>query len=1186
MERTKTTMAESAVKRRKLDHSSAENAGGDEASFASFGDSEAEGAEVASAGDSTRDGALDMNLEDGNFDGVEDDEEDEGDDIEEEERVDEPQTGVQSGKLDSGQKHNARPDRTARPDRSKVAADAAGAAYSAGTFKSNMFKLQVDQLLDQSRPKRGKREVGVEAALRLLKKTIEQAPVRESLAVDEAERRLLTASKVAIPFPDPRPPKDAKYRLEYAKPSNVNVAGSYALDTRSRTIDVLNVDMTVTMPKALFQEKDYLNHRYFYKRAYYLACLAAAIKDAHSSSYELRFRSLHDDPLTPILTVAPLSRPTDGDETKPAPKWYVNIIPCTQADTFAHDKLLPSKNCVRSTADEQTVPTPFYNSTLRANMLVTSYLKLLHESIKSCPAFRDACLLGSTWLRQRGFGSSIADGGIGNFEWSALMACMLQGGGPNGKSLINEGYSSYQLFKGTLQMLAMKDLSKQGLTIGHAANGIKPNGDGTPSVWDAARAHNLLFKMSPWSYNTLRHESRTALIMLSDQLFDGFEFTFILRTDNPRLRYDYSAELPVSSVQVSKQESHQAFSNSHKLYDVLRRGLGDRVSQIGIATPTSEAWQLGSVSPKTASSKSLTIGLIVNADTVGRTVDHGPPPESKSEAASFRQFWGEKAELRRFKDGSILESLIWSSASGGESVLEQIVRYLLKKHFGEKAEEDAVLVGDGVWKMLGPSNGLAPFQPFVEGYKQLENDIRGLDGLPLSIRQIMPADEQLRYSAINTPSAPHHKRRPMPASVTIQFEGSARWPDDLVAIQRTKVAFLLKLSELMQEAVAAVTTRIGLENEANDIVNQAYLDIVYDSGIAFRLRIHHDREQTLLERRLKDKSLGPQAKETAALGLATYKRDYIRAPAHTQAIARLCMRYPALSGTMRLLKKWFASHLLTNHIADEILELMAVRTFVQPWPWQTPSSIQTGFLRTLRWLSRWDWRAEPLIVDLSGSGELKQADVQAITTRFEAWRKLDPSLNRTVLFAASSVDPDGTTWTDGRPAKVVAGRMTALAKAACSEMEEKQSRLEPAALFVSPLDDYHFVITLNSAVAGGRKKRVSNNGAAFKNLELDLLDDDSAVGFNPAHDYLTEVENIYGSAVVLFSGMPERPVIAGLWSPQTAPRAWKVNLAYSTRPKKAAKEEEEVQAEINKEAMLAEIARLGGDLVESVRVNG
>ena len=34
--------------------------------------------------------------------------------------------------------------------------------------------------------------------------------------------------------------------------------------------------------------------------------------------------------------------------------------------------------------------------------------------------------------------------------------------------------------------------------------------------------------------------------------------------------------------------------------------------------------------------------------------------EEKEKAEGFRSWWGEKAELRRFKDGSILEAVVWA----------------------------------------------------------------------------------------------------------------------------------------------------------------------------------------------------------------------------------------------------------------------------------------------------------------------------------------------------------------------------------------------------------------------------------------------------------------------------------------------------------------------------------------------
>lgn len=1171
-------MALPASKKRKVGHTSSNE--DDDASFASFGDedelNDTDAEEVAGekgAGDDVE-GTLEdaMEGEDGLGEAARGDDEDDGDE-DEDDAVDEKQAPPNSSvAVKALQTPQARNDRTKS---ARVALESGGGVYAAGTFKSNMFKLQVDELLMQIRPRRGKREETAEQVLHALKKTIEQVPARKALNVEEAERELLVSSKVAVPFPSPRPPKDVKYKLEYARPAHVNIIGSFSLKTASRGKGPLVIDMSVTMPSSIFQEKDYLNHRYFYKRAYYLACVAAILKDTHSETYALRYENFHGDQLKPVLVVTPAPRPDTKTDTKSLPKWQVNIITCVGPDVFTMDKLLPDKNCIRPSGTAKPQPTPFYNSSLRADMLMTPYLKLLHNAATTCPAFRDACLLGSTWLRQRLYDSSFNNGGFGSFEWSALMALLLQGGGPGGKPLLSEGYSSYQLFKATLQVLAMKNSSKQALVIGEAGGDVRATVAGAPMVWDALRGHNLLYKVTPWAYTQLRHLARTTVTMLSDQLFDGFEATFIFRVDNPLLRYDYVVELPALS--------SWAEGDDQKLYDALKRGLGDRVSQISILRPSTDRWQLGSARPSTSVRASVKLGFVVNPDTMNRTVDHGPAAESKAEAASFRKFWGEKAELRRFKDGSILESLIWSPSDSGQTVLEQIVRYLLKRQIGDDAKRNASFVSDGFPRLLRHGSGMAAFQPFMRAHKQLETDIRGLEDLPLSVRQIMPADAQLRYASIQPPVGGLGRQRPMPANVTIQFEGSARWPDDLVAIQRTKIAFLLKLGERLQEASDSMTARIGLENDGQDVLNQAYLDIIYDSGAAFRMRIHHDREHTLLERQLKEKALAPSVKEAAAIGLAAYKRHYLKAPAHTQAIARLCSRYPALSGTIRLTKKWFASHLLANHVADEVIELLVARTFVQPWPWQATSSVQTGFLRTLHWLSRWDWRAEPLVVDLGGN-ELKQADVQGLQTTFEAWRKLDPSLNRVVLFAASNVDQEGTTWTDGRPAKVIAARMTALAKAACAEVDEKHLAIEPSGLFASSLGDFDFVLHLDPTISGGQKRKGTGNGTAFKNLELATLDDSSLTGLDPISSFLAELEDIYGSAILFFSGGAERSVIAGLWSPQTAPRSWKVNLAYSTVPTKAPKVDE-IKAEVNKAAILAEIARLGGDMVERVEVN-
>lgn len=1049
-------------------------------------------------------------------------------------------------------------------------------AITAATFKSSTFKLQVDELLKEVRPRPGKRETDAEEALLKLKKTIEQIQNLESLTIEEAERRLLLSSKVAVPFPHPRPPKDAKYKLGFTRPSCINVVGSYALKNAVRSKDALQIDLMVQMPSTLFQKKDYMEYRYFYKRAYYLACIASAIKKAHSSTYSMQYEDFHGDSLKPILVVTSHEKSSEGINIK-APRWQINVLPCIGEDVFEKEKLSPDRCCIRQQGEEAAQPTPFYNSSLRADMLLPSYLKLLHTSARTSDAFRDASILGSIWLRQRGFSSKLTEGGFGRFEFTTLMALLMQGGGPGGRPFLNGGYSTYQLFKATLQVLAGKDLIKRALVIGSGE--LKASEGELPITWDSFRGQNIMYKMTPWSYNLLRTEARTTLASLGDQTFDSFESCFILRINNMHLRYDYILHVPVPEVSDPKIRSTQEpMGEFYRFYHTLQRGFGDRVDRIDIVLPAMTKWEIGSERPANFPTTNLMAGLTVNPGSVGRTVDHGPSAENKVEAASFRSFWGEKAELRRFKDGSILESLVWVTERDGQSVLEQIARLLIKRHFSEAAEKTLKLTGNSLQSRLRPVSTAIQFQSLLEGYHRLENDIRALDDLPLSIRQIMPADAQLRFSSLQPPTI---KQQRQPADCIIQFEGSTRWPDDLVAIQRTKIAFLLDIGSRLERSVEAVTSKVGLENPKNDLLNQAYLDIIYTSGAAFRLRIHHDREQTLLERRLKDKSLAPSAKEATADALAAYKRGFLKAPAHTQAIARLCRRHPPLSGTIILIKKWFASHLLANHISDEVIELMVAHSFLQPWPWQTPSSVQTGFLRTLHWLSRWDWRVDPLIVNLSDNNEPKTSEMRTARTKFEAWRKLDPSLSKIVLFAASDVDIEGTTWCNGHPAKVVAGRMTALAKAARAEVEEKQLDLDVQSLFVSPLSDYDFVLHLNKDVIGGRTSKKGLDGVTFKNLELAVFDDGSLFGFDPVRDFLDELDQLYGSAVLFFAGKSERPIIAGLWSPQTLRRSWKVNLAYSTMPMKTS-EDLDVIAEINKDAILAEMARLGGSLIERV----
>ena len=78
-----------------------------------------------------------------------------------------------------------------------------------------------------------------------------------------------------------------------------------------------------------------------------------------------------------------------------------------------------------------------------------------------------------------------------------------------------------------------------------------------------------------------------------------------------------------------------------------------------------------------------------------RLVDHGPVAGEEDQIAAFRELWGRKSELRRFKDGMIVESVVWDVKTVDERahIPTLIVKFLLQHHFG--------LTSSSSWRRTG-----------------------------------------------------------------------------------------------------------------------------------------------------------------------------------------------------------------------------------------------------------------------------------------------------------------------------------------------------------------------------------------------------------------------------------------------------------------------------------------------------
>ena len=93
-----------------------------------------------------------------------------------------------------------------------------------------------------------------------------------------------------------------------------------------------------------------------------------------------------------------------------------------------------------------------------------------------------------------------------------MMALLLRKDCCKGKPVFPAGYSSFQLFKATLQFIAASNLCSEPFITGSASLG--PINQIGPMFFDGERGLNILFKMTEWSYKMVIASSSHYLLML------------------------------------------------------------------------------------------------------------------------------------------------------------------------------------------------------------------------------------------------------------------------------------------------------------------------------------------------------------------------------------------------------------------------------------------------------------------------------------------------------------------------------------------------------------------------------------------------------------------------------------------------------------------------------------------------
>ncbi|KAF4578353.1 hypothetical protein EYR36_000160 [Pleurotus pulmonarius] len=1162
-------------------------------------------------------------------------------------------------------------------------------------FRSSSFKLQIDALLPNVRPK-ASRIPPLERFLLALHTFVTSLPPISAEHPLIASRKLAKKG-IAVPYPLPQPTEDTNWKVAFEKPSEITLVGSWAnkLSIKGRDGYSFGVDLALEMPNGLFQEKDYLNGRFFHKRAFYLAALASHLSSRKSGlNVSISYGSMSNDPRLTKLILTPNKDHSPNDFTKLNAQ--ICLIPTLSLESpIPLHRLSPSHSNLRvtpmSTQDAEAGPsnhqaTPLYNNAILTCFTPRPHLLAIH-ALTQIPAFNDALVLLRIWANQRGY-SSGSKPCVRGFQdtgswWAFLLSAVMNGEEPtqDGKSVkrkpLGKGLSSYQLFKAALDFIGKHDfVSSPVFTKTKDGHRFPPNEytENYSAVHvDSTSLINLLAGIPVGSLQLLRYDAQKTLEILDHSSLDVDPFTEVFLKEQRDLmtRCDIVLRVDVTSAKQRNESVANILNHGSSINSLfagidatLRAGLGDRCKAVAILHPTSPSRPLTQSLPSASELTHIFVGLVLDTHHAFRLVDHGPSADETDPTIiqQFRELWGSKAELRRFKDGRIVESVVWEVKTADERnhVPAMIVRHLLQNHFGIDATKvvawqsgfDSMLRLPEEVSLLYQEAGVAAgFRGAIAAFDQIVRGIKALDEkLPLAILNVSPNSSFLRYTSIFAPT-------PLPASLApllpgcarylphiefiIEFEKSTRWPDDLRAIQKIKLAFFERIASALMGVVDGLRANVivGDGPGSSDIQDHAKLEVITKDGWSFAASIWHEREAQLLDRLIENKPLLPHITATqpnykpatgkdireAIEGKGLYLRRFVHGPRHHRAIAALVHQFPAYAGAVRLLKRWLSAHwLLDGHVSQEVAEIITASVFVGDGRLVgvedeyggpgVPATKERAFSMVVERLKDWKWE-DGMFVPLYGLSASVSAESSGIEVGTDAGI---PKAGGTAVRAESQkgvwklsteMDQTGHIWTTEGPDAVVARRIQALARATYEILQ--RDNLEVKALFVHPTNDYDFLIKLDRNVLPRYAQNISpdqsildpRSNSKYANL-MKRGDDVVRPGFDPAHLLFSDLRHIYADTFVVFRDPCGGDIIGGVWDPSVKdkPRPFRVLGGFSSTPlsllktmpntdmdvdptsSTSSKGKEKDLVALNCQSILSEIERIGQGLVKEITV--
>lgn len=1075
-------------------------------------------------------------------------------------------------------------------------------------FLSNMFRMQIDEMLKEVKPK--------QSTLDKIQEWFNKfsIAVLQDMDTTDYKKELLSnmnTSEMNTPFHlNPKHNTDGTFR--FTKPCSVKIVGSHSLGTS--LMPLIKVDVSIVMGKTFFHKKDYADEKYLRKKAFYLHCLAKELmKIPFMIDNDVQFSFGSHSYYLPTLIVKPIG--TLGKKCC----FCLRVVP--EKDIYSLHKFSPNTNNINcqwyfntsvenGNIDSKNNSTPYYNSLILQDLVMDESEILLKEIFDINQNVQDALILLKIWLVQRNLGGI---GNITNHILSMYVVYLFK------KHKINKFMSSYQIIRNVWLNFGQSNWLSDGITL--VDNESKKDAK-LPLMTDFHSSFQVVFVDSSGylnlcanvfksNYIHIKNECNFAVEMLDNSNMNSFpclfltkasflqQFDHLINFNDIKVVKDIVSQHGDKKLKLDLRED-LALQFQHVIEPLLLSSLGDRIAEMCF-----NVFQDPVAVGKTQEPfRNFLIGLKLNTQKANSVVERGPIA-NLPEAKEFRSFWSEKSQLRRFKDGDVCEAVVWSDSKVAISKKRCIVRDIVHYVFLHKlsiSSEKFIYIADQAESVLeNPfvvpigfdyGTGEAASLCCIDNFNDVGKLIRQLEGLPLTVSSVQGISPVLRYADVIPPLSRTHvdnkKQRKTkgncimaptdeeikiapglvePIEGVLQFASSGKWPNELNAVRRMITAFYINLAARL--------------NKDCNLTSQPFVDHIdiMKNGFVFRFRIYYPGEISLIKKELMPDGMIRYRDTEESLNL---ERSMVQLPTLTSSLHGLSAQYPSYGPTCCLAKRWLRSQLIDNfHFPEMCIELLVASYFLQPEPFKVTCQPTIGLLHFLRKLATTDWFREFIVINFNN--DIPKDHISSLECSIASQQKMS---SRPAMLLVTPYDLDGTAWTKESPSFTILARLMHLSRKALDIAEEsllKNGTVENfKQIFRPSLEKYDIVIRLRNIMNPLRHMAVDAKMAKIYTLEPPEDNEKiPIVGLNPVQELLNVLRDSYSEYALFFHDTYGGNIIGVVFKPNVFKKIdFKVTNVNGQKLHKSSNSTKQV--EFNLDAFIEDIDVQGGFIVKEI----